>query len=89
MTKSTITAKYQTTVPKGVREKLGIGPNDILPWEVFGDHARVKAANLAFLEEQGSIKVGPGDVLEDIRKAREMMGIEDYQDAFRPEGPQE
>jgi len=77
MTKSTITAKYRTTVPKEVREKLRIGPNDILQWEVFGDHARVRVCNLAFLQQRGSIKVGPGDVLEDIRKAREMMGIED------------
>jgi AbrB family looped-hinge helix DNA binding protein len=77
MSKSTITVKYQTTVPKEVREKLGVGPSDVLQWEVVGDHARVTASNLAFLQRRGSIKVGPGDVVEDIRRAREMMGIED------------
>jgi AbrB family looped-hinge helix DNA binding protein len=77
MTRSTITVKNQTIVPKEVRERLGVGPSDILQWEVVGDHVRVTVSNLAFLKRRGSIKVGPGDVVEDIRKAREMMGTED------------
>jgi hypothetical protein len=28
----------------------------------------------AFLKRKGSIKVGPGDPVEDVRKARELMG---------------
>jgi AbrB family looped-hinge helix DNA binding protein len=76
MTKSTITVKYQTTVPKEVREKLGIGPNDVLQWEVQGDHARVSASSRAFLQLRGTFKVGPGDPVEDVRRARELMGKE-------------
>jgi len=75
MAKSTITVKYQTTVPKEIREKLGVRPSDILQWEVVGEHVRVTAATPAFLALQGSFKVGPGDVVEDVRKARELMGI--------------
>lgn len=75
MTKSTITAKYQTTVPKEVREH-GVGPSDVLQWEVVGSQARVTASSRAFLKRQGSIKVGPGDPVEDVRKARKLMGIE-------------
>lgn len=77
MPKSTITVKYQTTVPKEVREKLGVGPSDVLQWEVVGDQIRVTASNRAFLDLRGSFKVGPGDPVEDVRRAREQMGTED------------
>ncbi|HEX9940617.1 MAG TPA: AbrB/MazE/SpoVT family DNA-binding domain-containing protein [Thermoanaerobaculia bacterium] len=76
MTKSRITVKYQTTVPKEVREQLGVGPSDVLQWEVLGDHARVTVSGRAFLELRGSFKVGPGDPVEDVRRARELMGTE-------------
>ena len=76
MPKSTITVKHQTTVPKEVRKKLGVGPSDTLQWEVVGDNVRVTASNRAFLELRGSFKVGPGDPVEDVRRARELMGTE-------------
>jgi bifunctional DNA-binding transcriptional regulator/antitoxin component of YhaV-PrlF toxin-antitoxin module len=75
MAKSTITAKHQTTVPKEIRQKLGVGPSDVLQWEVVGDHVRVTAATPAFLALQGAFKVGPDDAVEDVRRARELMGI--------------
>ena len=74
LTKSTITVKNQTTVPREVRERLGVGPRDQLSWEVVGDHVRVRAAGHAFLRRQGRIKTGPGDAVEDVRRARELMG---------------
>ena len=77
MSKSTITVKYQTTVPKEVREKLKVGPSDVLQWEVVGDHVRVTASSRAFLDLRGSFKVGPGDPVDDVRRARERMGTED------------
>ncbi|MFP5286672.1 MAG: AbrB/MazE/SpoVT family DNA-binding domain-containing protein [Thermoanaerobaculia bacterium] len=77
MSKSTITVKYQTTVPKEVREKLKVGPSDVLHWEVVGDHVRVTASSRGFLDLRGSFKVGPGDPVEDVRRARERMGTED------------
>jgi AbrB family looped-hinge helix DNA binding protein len=77
MAKSTLTVKYQTTVPKEVRERLGIGPSDILTWEVEGDHLRVTSAAPDIQDLQGMFKVGPGDPVEDLRRARELMGTED------------
>ncbi|MEA2602922.1 MAG: hypothetical protein QOF89_3914 [Acidobacteriota bacterium] len=77
MTKSTLTVKYQTTVPKEVREKLGAEPSDVLQWEVVGDHARVTVAHPEFEGLQGRFKVGPGNPVEDVRRARELMGTED------------
>jgi bifunctional DNA-binding transcriptional regulator/antitoxin component of YhaV-PrlF toxin-antitoxin module len=75
MTKSTITVKNQTTVPREVREKLAVGPSDILQWEVIGDRVVVSAARPAFLDREGRIKVGSGDSVADVRKARQLMGL--------------
>lgn len=36
MAKSTITSKGQTTVPRQVREHLGVGPGDTLAWDTVG-----------------------------------------------------
>jgi len=74
MTKSRITVKNQTTVPREVREKLAVGPSDSLQWEMVGNRFLVTAADPAFLNREGRIKVGPGDVVEDVRKARSLMG---------------
>jgi bifunctional DNA-binding transcriptional regulator/antitoxin component of YhaV-PrlF toxin-antitoxin module len=75
MTKSTITAKNQTTVPREIRKKLAVGPSDVLQWEVVGSRVLVSAARPAFLSRKGTIKVGPGDPVEDVRKARKLMGF--------------
>ena len=74
MPKSTLTVKYQTTVPKEVREKLRARPGDALQWDVVGDEVRITAATPAFLALQGRFKVGSGDPVEDVRRARELMG---------------
>lgn len=76
MIQSTITAKYRTTVPKEIRHKLGLGPHDVLRWEVVGGDARVTVARRGFLERRGSIRVGPGSVVDDVRRARLQRGAE-------------
>lgn len=81
MVQSKITSKFQVTVPKDVRDKLGLKPGDRLVWEVIGEHVRVAPTRNAFLERCGTIKVGPGNVLDDVREARRRRGIRDHQDA--------
>lgn len=76
MPKSTVTSKYQTTIPREVRERLGVGPQDVLQWEIRGSQVQVKVADTAFLRRQGTIKVGSGSVVEDVRRARSLRGIE-------------
>lgn len=76
MSQSTLTAKYQTTVPKEVRQCLGAQPGDALRWVIEGDNVRVMAATPAFLGLQGKFKVGQGDVVEDVRQVRNSMGRE-------------
>ncbi len=76
MTQSTITSKYQTTVPKEVRQKLGLRPQDVLRWEVVGHDVRVVPARRSFLDRRGSLRVGPGSAVDDVRQARTQRGTE-------------
>jgi len=75
MAQSTITSKYQTTVPKEVRQKLDLGPKDVLLWEVVGKDARVSVARSSFLDRRGSIHVGSGSAVDDVRTARAQRGL--------------
>jgi bifunctional DNA-binding transcriptional regulator/antitoxin component of YhaV-PrlF toxin-antitoxin module len=76
MAQSKITSKYRTTIPKEIREKLGLGPQAILCWELAGAHARVSLAQTAFLNRQGSIPCGAGSASADVRRARTLRGTE-------------
>ncbi len=76
MIQSTITSTFQTTVPAEVRAKLGLEPNDILRWELVGSDVRIVPLRLGFLSRRGSLRVGPGSVVDDIRRARLLRGAE-------------
>ncbi len=76
MPQSLITAKYQTTVPKEVRQRLDLRSGDVLRWEVVGDDIRVVPARRGFLERRGSLHVGPGSAAEDVREMRRRRGTE-------------
>ncbi len=74
--KSTITSKSQTTVPREIRRKLGVGPGDVLRWEWVDGTVRVERASQAFLALRGSIEVGRGSTVDDVRTARSRRGTE-------------
>lgn len=74
---STVTAKFQTTIPKAIREKLGISVNDALEWVVEKGQVVVHPVHSEFLRHQGSVKTGAGDIAADIRSAREQR-LEKY-----------
>ena len=76
MPRSTITSKHQTTVPKAVRERLKLGPGDVLRWEIVGGAVRLTAADRAFLKRRGTVRVGPGSAVEDVVKARTLRGLD-------------
>ena len=52
---STITAKGQTTVPKEVRQRLGLGPRQKIVYEVGPDGVRLHAAGSSLSELAGSL----------------------------------
>ena len=68
---STVTVKYQTTIPKAIREQMGIAVNDALEWIVDKGKVVVQPAHNHFLRHQGSISIGNGDILSDIQAARD------------------
>jgi AbrB family looped-hinge helix DNA binding protein len=68
---STVTVKYQTTIPKAVREQLGISINDALEWIVEKGKVVVSPVHSNFLQYRGSVKTGVGDIASDIQQARE------------------
>jgi len=76
MANSTITSKNQTTVPKEIRNKLGLGPSDVLQWEIIDGQVHVTPASRKFLERRGTVLVGQGSVVDDIRRARRLRGEE-------------
>ena len=69
--RSKITDKFQTTVPKEIREKLKISRNDYIEWKYSGGMVIVEPVQRPFLKYRGSIHAGTGDIKTDILKARE------------------
>lgn len=45
-----ITAKSQTTIPKAVRNALGVKPGDEVGWEIDGDQVTIIKVNTAEAE---------------------------------------
>jgi AbrB family looped-hinge helix DNA binding protein len=69
--KSVITSKYQTTIPKKVREELKLAVNDALEWKVVKGQMVVYPIQKRFLLRRNTIRVGRGDPREDIESARD------------------
>jgi len=70
---SAVTIKYQTTIPKVVRDALGISINDVLEWTVEKGRAVVRPVHSDFLKYRGCVKIEPGDIAADIEAARDAM----------------
>ena len=74
---SVITSKFQTTIPKGVRESLKLTVKDTLEWKVEHGRTVVKPVQKRFLSYKNSIKTGAGKIKEDIILSRERR-VEKY-----------
>ena len=62
---SKITSKFQTTIPKAVRENLKLSVSDTLDWQIKEGKIVVKAQKRLFLKHKNSIKAGIGDIEKD------------------------
>ena len=67
---SGITSKFQTTIPKAVREHLKLSIHDTLEWKVEKNKIVVLPVQKKFLKYRSRIKTGPGKIDEDIKLAR-------------------
>ncbi len=74
---SVITSKFQTTIPKDVREQLKLSIHDTLEWKIDRGKIVVLPAQKKFFDYRNKIKAGPGKIEEDIKQARRQR-VEKY-----------
>jgi len=70
--RTVITSKYQTTIPKAIREAMRLSVKDTIEWRIEGGKIVIIPLKKRFLEFRNSIKVGSGDISSDIQKARDL-----------------
>ena len=75
---SRITSKFQTTIPKVVREKLKLSVSDTLNWEIDKDKIIVRTNKNQFLSYRNIVRVGAGDIEDtaNLRKSSEWTSCE-------------
>ena len=75
--KSIITSKYQTTIPKTIRDTLGLSMKDALEWTIEEGKVILYPAKRDFLKYRNAVRTGKGDIAKDIEVARNLR-IEKY-----------
>ena len=70
--KSVVTSKFQTTIPKVIRENLKLSVSDTLSWEIEKGKIVVRTNKNKFLAYKSKILTGPGDIKDDITLARKL-----------------
>lgn len=79
--RSVLTSKSQVTIPKGVRDALGVKPGDQVRFRVRGNSAIVEPVRSSLAEHYGSVR--PGSKPEDFKKARDAFEKGVAEDAAR------
>ncbi len=74
---SLITAKYQITIPKSVRDKLKLSVHDAIEWKFEDDKVIVYPVQHKFHQYRNAIQVGPGEIRDDLEAARSLMAERD------------
>ncbi len=70
---SKITSKYQTTIPKEIRDKLKLSVSDTLEWKIKDGEIVVEPSKSPFKKHCGTIHIGEGNVSVDLRQGRESI----------------
>lgn len=73
---STITSKGQTTIPRKVRDALGLGPRQRIVYQIHGDNVRIRSAGGSLMAVAGALTddkpaLGHKQERASYRKARE------------------
>ena len=68
--RTVITSKFQTTIPKAIRENLRLSINDTIEWKV--ENGRIVGVPMQknFLKFKNSVKTGGGNIEDDIKLSR-------------------
>lgn len=77
-----VTSKGQVTVPKGIREALGVRAGDSLVFEVEKGGARVRVVRkpVSFADYAGAWREGEGMTIEEVDAyVRDLRGHDDEQ----------
>jgi bifunctional DNA-binding transcriptional regulator/antitoxin component of YhaV-PrlF toxin-antitoxin module len=74
---SLITSKFQTTIPKAIRENLKLSVSDAIEWKIANGKAIVTPVQKKFLKHINTIHTGKGNAREDIQSARRLR-VEKY-----------
>ncbi|NWF54194.1 MAG: type II toxin-antitoxin system PrlF family antitoxin [Syntrophaceae bacterium] len=69
---SIITSKFQTTIPKAVRENLKLSIQDALEWKIERGKVVVSPVQKKFLQYRNALRTGKGDISADIERARDL-----------------
>jgi AbrB family looped-hinge helix DNA binding protein len=81
---STITVKFQTTIPKAVRERLGIRVNDAIEWRVLKGKAEVVPVRTGFLRHRNVIHSGKATCAPTLKlRAARLASLNAVLDATR------
>ena len=81
--KAKITSKGQVTIPKAVRDALGLKEGDSLLFEVEGDEVRVHVARspVSFADYAGAWREGDGMSWDEVSGyVRDLRGHDDRED---------
>ncbi len=70
--KSVVTSKFQTTIPKSIRENMNLSVSDTLDWEIENDKIVVRTIKNNFLTYKNTIKTDSGSIEGDIEFARKL-----------------
>ena len=68
--RTVITSKYQTTIPKAIREDLRLSINDTIEWKVENGRIVVVPMQKKFLKFINTVKTGGGNIEDDIKLSR-------------------
>jgi AbrB family looped-hinge helix DNA binding protein len=71
--RSKITSKYQITIPRQIRKILNLHVADHLEWKIDKNKIIVEPSSKPFLKYKNYIKVGEGNIKDDIFRARKKM----------------
>jgi AbrB family looped-hinge helix DNA binding protein len=74
---SVITSKFQTTIPKPVRENLRLSVRDSLEWKIEKGKVVIYPSEKKFLQYRNAVKIGRGEISTDIERARNLR-VEKY-----------